>query len=206
MSKPSTTSTTFTAAPGKVTAAIQRYGPGEAATDGQPGDFILTHGGKLYDRLTQWAQSLRMHGGDRKYTRWNHAAILVDTHGAIIEADGKGVCLENLSKYQPTEYYLVHIDASQEDRAEEVSFARSCLGKPYGKVTICSIFLSLITGTTLAFGLDGTEICSGLVAQSLVRTNVIFDKDPTHIMPADLAKYFKVEPPAKGTPIGKAPR
>ena len=203
MSNPVTTSTT---APAAVKANIQRYGPGEVAEQTQPGDFILTHGGKLYDRLTQWAQSLRMYGKARKYTRWNHAALIVDADGSIIEADGPGVCLAHLSKYQPTEYYLVHIEASDEDRGEEVAFARSCLGQPYGRLTICSIFLSLLTGTTLAFGLDGTEICSGLVAQALVRTNVIFDKDPTHIMPADLAKHFSVEPPTKGTPIGKAPR
>ena len=199
----SKSSTTTTAAPARVTASVSRYGPGEAASATRPGDFILTHGDKLYDRLTQWAQSLRMYGKARKYTRWNHAALVVDTNGGIVEADGSGVCLVNLSKYQPAEYYLVRIDASDEDRAEEVAFARSCLGQPYGRVTICSIFLSLLTGTTLAFGLDGTEICSGLVAQALVRTNVIFDKDPTHIMPADLAKYFQVEPPAKGTPLGK---
>ncbi len=203
MSKPSTTST---AAPARLTADVTRYGPGEAVAHTVPGDFILTHGDKLYDRLTQWAQSLRMHGSDRKYTRWNHAALIVDTDGAIIEADGPGVCLENLSKYQPAEYYLVHIEASDEDRAEEVAFARSCLGQPYGRMTIISIFLALLTGTTLAFGLDGTEICSGLVAQALVRTTANFTKEPSHIMPADLAKYFKVEPPAKGTPIGKAAR
>lgn len=199
MSKPMTTT-----APIQVKAVFQRFGPGEAATQTQPGDFILTHGGKLYDRLTQWAQSLRFLGPDHKYTRWNHAALVVDTQGGIVEANGTGVCLENLAKYQPAEYYLVHIDASDDDRAEEVTFARDCLGQPYGRLTIFSVFLSLLTGTTLAFGLDGTEICSGLVAQALVRTKVIFTKEPSHVMPADLAKYFHVEPPEKGTPKGKA--
>jgi hypothetical protein len=38
------------------------------------------------------------------------------------------------------------------------------------------------------FGLVGTAICSGFVAEALVRTGVIFEKPPSHMMPSDLAK------------------
>jgi hypothetical protein len=36
----------------------------------------------------------------------------------------------------------------------------------------------------------GTAICSGFVAEALVRTGVIFEKPPSHMMPADLAKKY----------------
>jgi hypothetical protein len=38
-------------------------------------------------------------------------------------------------------------------------------------------------------------ICSGLTARCQERTNAIFNRTPSHIMPADLAKYYGVEPP-----------
>jgi hypothetical protein len=188
------------------TVEFTRYGPGEAAESFTRGDFILTHGNKTYDRLVHWAQGLQMHGEDRKYTRWNHAALIVDDGGTIVEANGNGVCQNPISKYTPTEYYLVHILAEDVERDNEVAFGMWAQGQEYGKMTICSVFLSLAFGSTIIFALQGQEICSGLVARALERAGYIFDQDPAHIMPADLAKYFEVEPPEKGTPKGLAPK
>lgn len=200
-----TTTAASPAAPTR-TVSIQRYGPGEAAQDFTPGDFILTHGNKMYDRLIHWAQGLQMHGPDHKFTRWNHAALIIDQDGTIVEANGDGVDQNPISKYTPTEYYLVHIQADDVERRNMIAFAKWANGQPYGKLTICSVFLSLLLGSTMIFALQGQEICSGLVARSLERAGYIFDKDPAHIMPADLAQSFQVEPPKKGTSIGTPPR
>lgn len=183
-----------------------RYGPGEEAQQPVPGDFILTHGNKMYDKLIRWAQALKFRGSDRKYTRWNHAALIVREDGTLIEATGRGVVSNPLSKYEPTEYYLVHIEADPVERHNQVAFADWAVGESYGRLTILSVFLSLAFGSTIIFALQGQEICSGLVARALERTGCIFDEDPAHIMPAYLARYYQVEPPKKGTPIGKAPR
>lgn len=59
-----------------------------------------------------------------------------------------------------------------------------------------SIAYSLLTGGKFTFGLEGQAICSGLVARAMERTGAIFNRTPSHIMPADLAKYYKVEPPS----------
>jgi len=185
---------------------VTRYGPGEAAQTFTRGDFILTHGNKMYDRLIHWAQGLKMHGDDRKYTRWNHAALIIDAAGTLVEANGDGVDCDSISKYTPTEYYLVHIEADDVERNNQVMFGKWAEGQRYGKLTICSVFLSLFFGSTIIFALQGQEICSGLVARALERAGYIFEQDPAHIMPADLAKYFEVQPPAKGTPIGKPPK
>ena len=187
-----------------------RFGPGEEAQtiDFNPGDFILTHGNTKISRLIQFGQCIRFRGADKKYAWWNHAALIVSEEGDLIEALGAGVRETNISKYKPTEYYLVQIGslATEHDREKVIKFAKSCIGIPYGKLIIMSIALSLFTGCKFTFGFDGQSICSGLVARALERTSIIFNRTPSHITPADLAKYFSVEPPEPGTDKGEIPR
>ncbi len=190
-------------------ATARRYSPGEDVDPAQyePGDFILTHGDTFFSRLIRIGQWLRFHGTDNKYTWWSHAALIVSKDGDLIEALGKGVRRGKLSRYKPTEYHLVRLGAiaTAQDREQAVAFALWCLGEKYGRMTIVSIVLSLLTGGKFNFGFDGQAICSGLVARALERTNAIFNRTPSHIMPADLAKYFNVEPPPPGTDRGKIP-
>ena len=187
-------------------ATIERYGPGEQASNLQAGDFILTHGSDIFGHLIRVGQALRFHGEDRKYTYWNHAALIVDEQGTLIEALSQGVCQTNISHYTPAEYHLVRLGstANDEDRAEAVRFARTAVGDRYGWLTIANIGLRLLTGGKLAFEMDGQFICSGLVARAMERTRAIFNHNTEGIMPADLAKYYQVEPPPPGTPKGKA--
>ena len=199
---------------------VEQVGPGDCASgykhapDGglevgdaapRPGDFILTHGDQWTSRLIRFGQSLRYRGVKAKYTYWNHTALVVDHTGAIVEALGTGVALRSIHDYEPTQYTVVRIDASDEDRAQAATFARSCVGAQYGWVTIVSIAFSLVTGGGFAFAIDGQLICSGLVARALERTNAIFKHDPARIMPAELAEIYDVEPPAPGTPKGRPP-
>ena len=126
--------------------------------------------------------------------------MIVSSKGDIIEAVGSGVRCAKLSDYTPREYHLVSINkiASERDRKQVVEFATWCLPEPYGIITTISIALSLFTGGKFNFGFDGQQICSGLVARALERTSVIFNRTPSHIMPADLAKYFRINPPKTG--------
>ena len=177
-------------------------------TDGAPrrGDFILTHGDEWTSRLIRFGQSLRYRGPSAKYTYWNHTALVVDDRGSIVEALGTGVAERSIHDYDPTQYTLVRIDASDADRAEAAAFACSAIGAPYGWITIVSIAVSLVTGGKLAFAIDGQLICSGLVARALERTTAIFRHDPARIMPAELAEIFSVDPPPPGTPKGPPQR
>jgi uncharacterized protein YycO len=185
--------------------SVQRCGPGEQAEAYRPGDFVLTHGDAWTSKLIRFGQRLRIHGDDRKYTHWNHAALIVSDGGDLVEALGRGVLRTHLSKYQPTEYHLVRISAGEEDRAQAVAFADWAAGapdgrrQPYGFLTLVSIAYTLVTGGKFTFAIDGQAICSGLVARAMERTGAIFNRTPTHIMPADLAKYYTVEPPVTGS-------
>jgi len=179
-------------------ARVRRYGPGERAdpADYRPADFILTHGSPFFSWLIRFGQSLRFRGSDSKYAYWNHAAMIVSSSGDLVEALGAGVIRTHLDKYAPKEFHLVSVEgiANDHDREQAVKFAEWCVGMPYGYMNIVSIALSLFTGGKFTFGFDGHAICSGLVARALERTNAIFNRTPSHIMPAVLAKYFNVDP------------
>ena len=187
-------------------ARFEHVPPGQDDPDPLPGDFILTHGGEFFSRVIQFGQGLRFMGKDRPYTYWNHSALIVSADGALIEALGPGVQRNTLASYKGTQYTVVHIDASDEDRKEMVAFAEHYVGGQYDWATIVSITLSLLTGARLSFGFTGQQICSGLVARALERTTAIFDEEPSHVMPAELAKMFDVVPPPPETPKGKPVR
>ncbi|MGH3905479.1 MAG: hypothetical protein ACRDTE_15015 [Pseudonocardiaceae bacterium] len=166
--------------------------PGVAATEFDPGDFILVEGKSLVSRLINFGQKLRIHGADRQYVNWTHAALIVDRDGTLIEAVGKGVTKSSLDNYTGSHYKIFRIKASDEDRRQVVDFAgwvEEHHGK-YGRLTFVSIALTLLTGSKLAFFIDGQFVCSGLVATALERTGCIFNRSAAHIGPADLAKYF----------------
>ncbi|HKC90343.1 MAG TPA: hypothetical protein VKE23_03340, partial [Candidatus Limnocylindria bacterium] len=127
-------------------ARFEHIPPGHDDPDPLPGDFILTHGGEFFSRVIQFGQGLRFTGKDRPYTYWNHSALIVSADGALIEALGPGVQRTTLAAYKGTQYTVVHIDASDEDRKEMVAFAEHWIGGPYDWATIVSITLSLLTG------------------------------------------------------------
>jgi hypothetical protein len=188
--------------------AREDLGPGQepAAPGWVPGDLVLTHGSALTSQLIRFGQALRIHGDDRRYTHWNHAAIVVDRDGAIIEALGRGITETHVSKYREEERTVLTVAASADDREQVVRFCRWAAGhveadgtpipepdrrhQRYGWIQIASITLTLLTGARFTFSLDGTQICSGLAGRALERTGAIFNRAPSHLMPADLAKYF----------------
>lgn len=176
---------------------VELIGPASANPIFTPGDFVLVHGGQLTSRIIQFGQGLRYRGADKQYCYFNHAALVVDTDGGLIEAEGRGVCAGHINEYNASDYALVHTDMSDEDRTEAVNFAKDCLGDKYSFLTIGCISVSLLTGTKLTFGYQGHMICSGLVSRCLERGQYVFPRDAAEMMPADLASYFKVVPPTK---------
>jgi hypothetical protein len=190
---------------------VKRFGPEEemSPSEFEPGDFILTHSKGLFARLIRFGQRLRYWGIDRRFTRWNHTAIIVTDRGDLVEAL-TGVVRTHISHYKQTEYFLVRLPpnmADSRDRMQAVAFAEFCVGERYGWVTIVSIALSMLTGAKFAFGITGQSICSGLVIRCLERTNFIIPNgdSPTHVATADLAKWFNVEPPTAKT-LGNPPK
>ncbi|MGH3897258.1 MAG: hypothetical protein ACRDTA_03210 [Pseudonocardiaceae bacterium] len=170
----------------------EHFEPGEVATEFLPGDFILVKGHGLQGWLIRFGQKMRIHGDDRKYVDWVHAALIVDRDGTLIEAVGTGVRQISLDYYTGRHYQIFRIKTSDENRAEAVDFARRVLDNhaKYGMWSIISIALSMLTGGMFTFYRDGEYVCSGLVACALERTGSHFNRSGVNITAADLAKYF----------------
>lgn len=196
--------------PSTIGATTEHFAPDQAAMPGSyhSGDFILTHGNSVFSYLIRFGQRLRFRGANRQFAWWSHAALVVSPTGNLIEALGAGVQRTHISRYAPTEYVLVRLGelADAGDRAQVLMYANWSVDQHYGWLTIVSIAISLVLGGKFTFGYDGQSICSGLVARALERTKAVFDRSPSHIMPADLAQYFNVPAPAPGSPRGVIPR
>jgi uncharacterized protein YycO len=174
---------------------VERYEPGKAATDFEPGDFILTHAHHPISRMLRLAQKVR--GRERKYSYWSHAAVIVDKDGSLVEAESRGVIRSPLSKYDLTEYHLVHLGSSadERDRKQVAAYAEALVGQPFGYLDMLSVGLSLFTGAKVNISYASHLMCSALVARALERTSAIFPDEPAHMLPADLARYYGVEGP-----------
>lgn len=179
-------------------AGAEQFPPGDTATTWVPGDFILTHGDSFFSKLIRFGERLRIHGADRRYAWFNHAALVAGSDGEIVEALGRGVVRENASKYASKHYVVVHSGADAHDVKAILDFAEWVTKHRahYGWLTIISLAFTMLTGAKVTFFVDGEFICSGFVARAMERTGAIFSRDPVHITPADLAKYYSVSPPA----------
>ena len=93
---------------------------------------------------------------------------------------------------------MVHSGADDHDVKAILSFADWVTEHRahYGWFTIASLAFTMLTGAKFTFFIDGEFICSGFVARAMERTGAIFSRDPVHITPADLAKYYSVSPPS----------
>jgi len=179
------------------TSTFKVYGAGETAAKFKPGDYILVSTTGILARFIRFGQFIRYHGKMKPFSHWNHAAMIVDEDGTIVEAVGRGVICGHISEYENVEYYLVNTKMNAQSRAQAIAACKSFLKDKYGWWTIASIATELLTGIKLQFTNSNTMICSAVVAQSLWAGGVIFDRNPYQMMPADLAAAFDVRVPIK---------
>jgi len=162
-----------------------------------PGDFILVSTNGILAKFIRFGQFIRYHGKMKPFSTWNHAAMIIDEEGTIIEAVGRGVRYAHIDEYKDVEYYLVNTKLNSQSRTQAVAACKSFVKEKYGWFTIASITIELITGIKLQFSLNNSMICSAVVGQSLWAGGVIFDRNPYQMMPADLAAAFNITYSAK---------
>ena len=180
------------------------------APDPQPGDLWLTRSEGMIGALIRFGERVKYHGWLRAFgrawqTMWhraipedptdpcwaNHVAVYVDD-GHLIEALARGLTLSPASKYAPGTFRVLHLVASDDERAALVHFARVELAKHarYGWLGILSIVVQLLTPTRLDLSWDGTMICSAFGARCWEHAGQsIPTLSPFTTMPADLAFY-----------------
>lgn len=170
--------------------------PGEPTATVRPDDIILTHGTYWTGHLIRFGQRLRFRGARRRFATWNHAAVVWD-HYTVVEALGHGVTKSPLTKYDDTEYVVIHTGGSNMDHRDHEQLARfvkSVLAAKarYGFLEILSLGLTLLIPLPVQFGSPGTMICSGLVASAMTRAGVVWRNSPEYMMPADIAEHYDV--------------
>lgn len=175
---------------------LERYVAGASPPVWHPGDFILTRSDSLFGRLIRFGERLRFRGSDRRYTWCNHAALVIGENGELAEALARGVVRSRASKYQQKDYVVVRTGADRQDVAQILAFADWVLRTRarYDWTEIASLAITLLTGAKFTFFIDGEYICSGFVARAMERAGAIFSRDPVHVTPADLARYYGATP------------
>lgn len=166
------------------------------------GDIVLFHGPNFFSRLIRFGQRLRFHGLDNKYAYWNHVGIIVDfddqTMEPVIVEAVASVRMGRLFKFYNTQDYdikIIHIDKlSISERRQAVNYVNSQVGEKYDWVSILSMAFRCLFGGTFSFGNPTAHICSGLVGEALERAGYDFNIDANFLMPADIAKYFDIQP------------
>jgi uncharacterized protein YycO len=177
-------------------AHVERYGPGEEAGGFSPGDFILAHRHNFLAGLISQAEKRRFRGAEAVYAHWSHAAMVVGSDGALVEAEVMGVVRSPISRYRDDEYHLVRLgpEFQPEDRERSVAYAVSQVGQAFGFLAMIGAGVYLLLGWPLRLMRRNHQICSGLVVHALEKGGVLRDLDPVLTLPADLAKAFDVRP------------
>jgi uncharacterized protein YycO len=175
-------------------ATAERYGPGDAAKDFVPGDFILAHRHHLIANLISLAEKRRFRGADAVYAHWSHAAIVVEKDGTLVEAEMMGVKVSPISRYRDDEYHLVRLPSefTPEGRARAVAFAKGQVGQGFGYLDMFGAIIYLLTGWPMRLVRRNHEICSSLVVRALQAGGLVPQLDPALTLPGDLAKRFDV--------------
>ena len=176
-----------------MTTAYKVIAAGSEPVKFNPGDFILVSTDGILAKFIRFGQFIRYHGKMKPFSTWNHAAMIIDEEGTIIEAVGRGVSYGHIDEYKDVEYYLVSTKLNKQSRDQAVTACKSFLKEQYGWLTIASITLELLTGIKLQFSINNSMICSSVVAQSLWAGGVVFNRNPYQMMPADLAAAYDIK-------------
>jgi uncharacterized protein YycO len=159
----------------------------------QQGDLLLVRTNHFASRLIRFGQ--RSYG--KPASEWNHVAVSVG-NGQLVEALTAGVVLSPEDKYPPSATRVITVTpygslmplAGNAMRHNSASFARNQVGLKYGWATICCIAMKVLVKGRWNFSVSGTEICSGLAAQSLERLGYDWTpNDPGELTPAFLALH-----------------
>lgn len=176
---------------------VSHYPPGEAPERFVPGDFSLhratTTKGRdgattALGKLIQAGERVRF--GNSDFARWTHSTLIVSKSGEICEAIASGVALANIEKYRGSDYMIVHVSASPEQRSLACGFAMTRVPDPYGILNFVGLAFQALFGWTISVHMDGQFICSGLVARATEKYIDAYPRSPENMMPGDLAYFW----------------
>lgn len=157
--------------------------------DPQPGDFLLT---VISGTTGFWVRLAQAVIGDT--TKYNHAALVIDSDGTLIEAMPGGARLGHLDSYRGQDvYYHRAYYLSVEERWKIADLGRQAEGVPYSFADYLALGLTYF-GTTpewLRKYVSNSKrmICSQLVDECFRRAGYDLFTDgrmPENVTPGDL--------------------
>jgi len=152
----------------------------------QTGDVGLTRGHGFADWAIRFAES-RRYGGASPEAKWNHAFMIVDADGGLIEAEGRGVVANSLAaEYSATEHTILRPPYPEGGADRAVAVMRGMLGDHYGYLEIVCEGLAFMFQTKLRFGILGEHICSGAVSRAVEIGGLDMGPDEEWNSPADV--------------------
>ena len=171
-----------------------RCAPGDVIADVRPGDIILIRGPGWLGWLIRLGARIRYRNDDLRYAHWSHAAMVLSANGHLVEVHALGVGVCGIEKFRNSEFHYVRLDLSDRDRMLAVRYGYACVGQRYGVSSFLLFCLSLALGDRFHVPDWGQQGCVALIVRALQRAGVAFDRAPSDMMPADLAKRFGVLP------------
>ena len=168
--------------------------PGETVSHTRPGDIILVRNKQWLGLFIRGFIRIRYRAPeDRCYAYWTHAALVATNAGDLVEVTGRGVMTGHIREYRDCHYHYVRLDLSDDSRRAAVQFARALVGQKYSLRNFVLLGITILLGDRLRMP-DSGEGCVSLVARALQQAGIRFDRKPTDMTPADLAKRFGVTP------------
>ena len=150
------------------------------------GDVVLIATGGIFGYVIKLAQLLAGY----KDWRYNHAAIVVDTSGGLIEASPRGVRRNNMRAYGDAKVVPLRMLPADGERA--TATAVSLLGRPDGYIDILALAISILgykpAWARRACLSTDTLVCSQLAAFAAEAGGVNRWGDPFWVVPAELSE------------------
>jgi hypothetical protein len=180
--------------------------PGQLPLTFQPGDI-----GLVYDHKPSITHELiharnRQIAGATEWANLTHSFCIVDDKGSIVEALSEGMMLNHISKYKNADFWIIHVEATPEQRQLGASRVMRQLGLKYD-------FLAFVSEGMLCFGwpisirtINRVFICSALVCFMALAYVVSFPRPFDLMTPCEIGMYFKLpiqEAPAPMTFTGR---
>lgn len=166
--------------------------PGETISRPRPGDIILVRHKHWLSLLIRCFVRMRHRApADRPYTYWSHAALVISHTGLMVEVNARGVVMSHIRQYRDRDYHYVWLDLPDPGRKAAVQFAKSCLSQKYSLRNFLLLAASIAVGDRIPIP-DNGHGCVSLVARALEQAGIRFERKPTDMTTADLAKRFGV--------------
>lgn len=191
----------------------------------QPGDILLTRSNGLIGGIIRVGEYIHVDGWREamgRFWRWakyrqplsstphdpawvNHAAVYVG-NGEVIEALAQGLVRSPVSKYHPTQFIVIKLEAikpgvDDAHREDLIEFADAEADRhdKYGWFSIFSIIVQILTPLKLNLTWKDSMICSAFAARCLEHAGVTLPMwDPYVVTPADLSRNFPTVLPTEG--------